>query len=62
MKLRLISDGTADGTRVVNDATEEPVENVSLVAFELDAAKGVCTGTLRFEFLKVDLRISAGRG
>jgi hypothetical protein len=40
MKLKVISDGTAQGTKVVNEATGEELENVFAVQWTVDAQSG----------------------
>ena len=54
MKLKLVSDGTPQGSNVVIAETGQVVENVEVVDLRVDAKAGV-TGTLRFIFLQVDV-------
>lgn len=53
MKLRLISDGTQHGTFVVDDATNEPVENVESIDWHYEAGRAV--GVIRLAPMGADL-------
>lgn len=57
MDLKIISDGTPQGSRLVNAQTDEPVENVTFAEITIHAKEGV-KATLRFEFLQVDVKIA----
>lgn len=46
MKLRLISDGTRAGTFIVDDATNEPVENVTSIDWHI-GENGIAVGVIR---------------
>lgn len=54
MNLKIISDGTATGSRVVDAKTGEQVENVEFVDLHISGKDGV-RGTLRFIMLQVDV-------
>lgn len=46
MKLKVISDGTAQGTKVVNAETGEELENVFGVQWSLDVRNGQSVATI----------------
>lgn len=57
MNLKIISDGTPQGSRLVSAETGEPVQNVTFAEITIDTKKGVAA-TLRFEFLQVDVKVA----
>ena len=57
MKLKIIGDGTPQGSRVVIAETGETVENVEFVELSIDAKNGV-NGTIRFLQLQVDIEFT----
>lgn len=57
MKLKIVGDGTPQGSRVICAETGETVENVRFVELGIHATKGV-SGTIRFEQLQVDIEFS----
>lgn len=54
MKLRLVSDGTRAGTFVVDDATNEPVENVESIDWHFESG-GTAVGVIRVQPMGADL-------
>lgn len=55
MKLKIISDGTARGSRVVNADTGEEVENVSSVSWHLDGKGCISTAEIGVEMLAAEI-------
>ncbi len=55
MKLRLISDGTRGGTFIVDDATNEPVENVESIDWHLGLDGDSAVGVIRIKKMGADL-------
>lgn len=56
MRLKVVSDGTPDGSYVVDAATNERVENVLLIDMKI-SAQGV-TGKIVFTSLNVEMNFS----
>ena len=58
MKLKMVGDGTPQGTHIICSETGEMVENVEFVELSVHATEGV-KGKLRFLFLQVDIEFSS---
>lgn len=48
MRIKIISDGTIWGTKVIDDKTGEIIENVRRISWDCDAASGA---NLKIEFM-----------
>ena len=57
MNLKIVGDGTPQGSRVVIAETGETVENVEFVELSVHATEGV-KGVIRFLMLQVDIEFS----
>ncbi len=57
MNLKIVGDGTPQGSRVVIAETGETVENVEFVELSVHATDGV-NGVIRFLMLQVDIEFS----
>lgn len=55
MKLKIISDGTYLGTKVVNATTGEAVEDILSVRWNVDWRDGIAEATIEFRFIGVEL-------
>ena len=57
-KIKIICDGTRQGTEVVDAETGEPIANVSHVSIELDSnTKQFCTATITVLLPMLDVRL-----
>lgn len=56
MRLRIVSDGTRQGTKVVNAETGEPIQNVTAVSLTIHPKIGT---VLRVEVLGVEVEVEA---
>ena len=54
VKIRLVSDGTRAGTFVVDDATNEPIENIESIDWHYEQG-GQAVGVIRLTQLGADL-------
>lgn len=54
MKLKVISDGTAQGTKVVNEATGEELENVFAVQWGIDGRTQQAVATIAVMQVKME--------
>jgi len=57
MELKIISDGTAVGTQVVDSETGKPVSFVQYVEWSVDAEKGIAEAVLKVSKIEVDLTV-----
>lgn len=55
MKLRLVSDGTRAGTFIVDDATNEPIENVESIDWHYEEGGRGAIGVIRIVPMGADL-------
>ena len=55
MKIKIISDGTSHGTKVINADTEEMVEGVVAVEWKVRADEDFATAHIEFENIPVEL-------
>lgn len=55
MKLKIISDGTASGTRIVNADTGDLVEDVTGIECSITAEGQIAASAVRFVMLAADL-------
>jgi hypothetical protein len=55
VKVKIVSDGTTQGTQVVNAETGEPIDGVTFVAWELEAKDGVATVSLELRKIPVEV-------
>jgi hypothetical protein len=55
LELRIVSDGTGNGTRVVNAETDEELKHVAEIEWQLDYFRGVAQCTLRLTRVHADL-------
>lgn len=60
MKLMIVSDGTREGTKVVNKETMEVVENVQSIVWVGNANADVTVCDIRFNNIPVDLEVEHG--
>lgn len=54
MKVKIISDGTPPGTRVVNADTGEPIEHVTAIEWKIDV-RDLATAVIRLRDVDVDV-------
>jgi len=54
MKVRLVSDGTSIGSKVLNAETGELIENVTIASVSI-SARGVPTAVLHFANVEMDV-------
>ena len=59
MRLKILSDGTVGGSRLVDAATGEQIENVTFIELKIDPAQGV-KALIHFQMLEVDLMVETG--
>jgi hypothetical protein len=57
MKLKIISDGTYLGTKVVNAATGEAIENVTSIRWDVDWRNGIAEAAIEFRFIGVEFHV-----
>ena len=57
MKLKIISDGTKAGTRVVNADNGEQVEDVSHIEWRIDGKDAVATASMSFELTAAEITV-----
>ena len=55
MKLKVVSDGTMQGTRIVDEATGEAIENVVSVEIRIDARTRLSTLVLELEYPEINV-------
>jgi len=55
MKIKIISNGTAFGTKVVNAETGENVENISEIVWRCSVANKIAEADLRFNEVETDV-------
>ena len=55
MRVKITSNGTARGTRIVNADTEEPLERVTEATWSVKAGDTLATATLVIANVEVDL-------
>lgn len=58
MKLKVISDGTALGTKVINAETGEAIENISRISWELDASVYIAQAVI--EVIEIPVELTGG--
>ena len=61
MLLKIVSDGTPWGTKVVDAATGETVENVQAISWDVDAARGLSRMEMRAVNIPVEIVADDGR-
>ena len=54
MKLKIISDGTSLGTKIVNSDTGEEVEEITSIHWEITAGEG-SRATIQFDRIQCDV-------
>ena len=57
MKLKIISDGTVAGTRVINRDTDEAIEDVYSIAWEIDAETNQARAFISFIDMGIELDV-----
>jgi len=62
MRIKIISDGTSEGTSVVNAETGEIIEHVNHVSWEAHSAKGTPIAILRFVNVETEITSEAVTG
>lgn len=55
MKLRLVTDGTVEGTFIVDDATNDPVENVESIDWHYEKGGKGAVGVIRITPMGADM-------
>lgn len=59
MKIKIVSDGTVQGTTVVDAATGEKLSGVTSVTWSVDATKGYAEATLTVALVEIEAVVEA---